>query len=226
MFNWDLFFMFLKLIVLCIAYSVLIIIIRPIIFSKFYKREDYWGFLRVDTYNKIRDKIHNQVMKEKDAGNIKDDDFFEIREKRLKTSLNKNEQHQYYVKKVNKWKRINNICLDWLTVDELTIKSVWFAIFGWGTTVVAIFTILSVFVYCACAIPTDFYNYNHWEEKTEKFEALKHPTRKDCVNAENENEVFEKMSFITKEAIQSKKLIDTEMLWARLEDNISIKRIH
>ena len=226
MFNWDLFFMLLELIILCVVYSVLIIFIRPIIFSKFNKKEDYWNDLKSKTCRKIIDKVNNQAMKEREVGNIKNNDFFEISKKRLDTSLNENNQYQYYVKKTNKWIRINSICLNWFMVDELTIKSIWFAIFGWGTTVVAIFAALGIFLFCVCGIPIDFYGYNHWEEKVEKFEALEHPTRNDCIEAENKNEEFKKICFITEESKQSKKLIDTEMLWARLEDNISVKRIH
>ena len=182
----------------------------------------------IDKTDNIKQHIENEYY-EKDGPRSQWDNqtFFDF--KKAIEEINNEEyddkEFQNLVKKVKRLDKTLDILTEWFTFEDFTWKSCWHYIIGGASYLASAslsFILLVYIVYC----PIDeTLRYNNWDSKVAYYEELENPTFKQCKEAEDENAEYKKAIFVKKEFLNSKQLIDTEMLWAKFTRNIDTKKL-
>ena len=226
--DWIYFFKVFGVLVFITFIAIFGLDIRPRIIKLVKNKLDSAIGKLIDKTDNIKQHIENEYY-EKDGPRSQWDNqaFFDF-VKDMKAISNEeydDKEFQTLVRKVKRLDKTLDILTEWFTFEEFTWKSCWHYIIGGASYLVSAalsFILLVSIVYCSI---DETLRYNNWDSKVAYYEELENPTFKQCKEAEDENAEYKKAIFIKKEFLNSKQLIDTELLWAKFTRNIDTKKL-
>ena len=226
--NWIYFFKVFGALVLTAFVAIFGLGIRPYII-KLVENKLYSVIKKlIDKTDNLRQHIENEYY-EKDGPRSQWDNqtFFDF--KKAIEEINNEEyddkEFQNLVKKVKRLDKTLDILTEWFTFEDFTWKSCWHYIIGGASYLVSTSLSFILLVYIVCCPIDETLRYNNWDSKVAYYKELENPTFKQCKEAEDENAEYKKAVFIKKEFLNSKQLIDTELLWAKFTRNIDTKKL-
>ena len=202
--------------------------IRPSIIKLVKNKLDSARGKLIDKTDNLKQHIEHEYYEKDGPKNQWDNQTFFDFKKALEEINNEeydDKEFQTLVRKVKRLDKTLDILTEWFTFEEFTWKSCWHYIIGGASYLVSValsFNLLVSIVYCSI---DETLRYNNWDSKVAYYEELENPTFKQCKEAEDENAEYKKAIFIKKEFLNSKQLIDTELLWAKFTRNIDTKKL-
>ena len=226
--NWARFFKVFGALVLTAFVAIFGLGIRPYII-KLVENKLYSARKKlIDTTDNLKQYIENEYYEKDGPKNQWDNQTFFDFKKTIEEINNEeydDKEFQNLVRKVRRLDKTFDILTEWFTFEDFTWKSCCHYIIGGASYILSVILSFSLLILIVYYPIDETLRYNKWDEEVAYYKELEHPTFKQCKEAEDKNDEYKDCVFIKEEFLNSKQLIDTELLWAKFTRNIDTKKL-